>query len=111
VLNAMESIDGEGRVTIRLRCVTKNNNSHHHAEALIEVSDTGCGIPHENRRRIFEPRFTTKRKGTGLGLAAVRRTAAEYHGRISFKSKVGCGSKFTLTLPLNSQQTPAEQSD
>lgn len=94
VLNAIESIEGDGRITVRLRRVTKSH------EALIEVTDTGCGIPLENRRRIFEPLFTTKLEGTGLGLAALRRTAAAYHGRISFKTKIGRGSKFVLTLPL-----------
>lgn len=94
VLNAIESIEGDGRVTVRLRCATKSH------EAFIEVTDTGCGIPLENRRRIFEPLFTTKLDGTGLGLAAVRRTAAAYHGRISFKTKIGRGSKFVLTLPM-----------
>jgi len=95
VLNAIESIEGNGRVTVRL--FTRDD------EALIEVTDTGCGIPLENRRQIFEPSFTTKREGTGLGLAAVRRTAAAYHGRITFKTRIGRGSKFVLALPLRSQ--------
>lgn len=94
VLNAIESIEGDGRITVRLHRATKSH------KALIEVSDTGCGIPIENRRRIFEPLFTTKLDGTGLGLAAVRHTATAYHGRISFKTKIGRGSKFVLALPL-----------
>jgi signal transduction histidine kinase len=97
VLNAIESIEGDGRVTVRLRRMTKSQAAE---EALIEVSDTGCGIPTQNRRRIFDPLFTTKSNGTGLGLAAVRRTAAAYHGRISFKTKLGRGSKFVFALPL-----------
>lgn len=100
VLNAIESIEGNGRVTVRL--FTDD------AEALIEVVDTGCGIPIEHRRRIFEPLFTTKRQGTGLGLAAVRRTAATYHGRITFKTRIGRGSKFVLALPLKPQPHPNE---
>ena len=111
VLNAIESIEGEGRVTVQLRCLTKNYNSHQFHHALIEVSDTGCGIPHENRRRVFEPLFTTKPEGSGLGLAIVRRTVTAYRGRISFKSKVGRGSKFVFTLPLPSQHHPAEKPD
>jgi two-component system, NtrC family, sensor histidine kinase HydH len=95
VLNAIEAIEGDGRVTIRLRQVS--------GEALIEVTDTGCGIPLENRSRIFDALFTTKSDGTGLGLAAVRRTAAAYHGRITFKTRSGRGSKFVLALPLESQ--------
>ena len=95
VLNAIESIEGDGRVTVRLRRATKSH------EALIEVADTGCGIPLENRRHIFDTLFTTKPDGTGLGLAAVRRTATAYHGRISFKTRIGRGSKFVLALPLS----------
>jgi two-component system, NtrC family, sensor histidine kinase HydH len=95
VLNAIESIKGNGRVTVRLRTANE--------EALIEVSDTGCGIPPQNRRHIFDPRFTTKRDGTGLGLAAVKRTAAAYHGRITFKTRIGRGSKFVLALPFSTR--------
>ena len=98
VLNAIESIEKSGRVTV---CLKKSANGD---EALIEVSDTGCGIPAEIRRRIFEPRFTTKREGTGLGLAAVRRTANAFHGRITFNTRIGRGSKFVLALPLRTQQ-------
>jgi PAS domain S-box-containing protein len=102
VLNALESIQRNGEVTISLRRSHKNHHSANgDGEALIEVSDTGCGIPLENRRRIFEPRFTTKRNGTGLGLDAVLRTAAAYDGRISFKTETGRGSKFVLALPLS----------
>ena len=99
VLNGIEAIDGSGRVTVCLR----RGSKHINGEALIEVTDTGRGIPLEIRDRIFEPLFTTKTQGTGLGLAAVRRTAAAHHGRISFTSKIGRGSKFVLTLPLRSQ--------
>jgi two-component system cell cycle sensor histidine kinase/response regulator CckA len=106
VLNGIEAIEGSGCVTVCLRRGPKRNNGND--EALIEITDTGRGIPLEIRARIFEPLFTTKTQGTGLGLAAVRRTAAAYHGRISFTSKIGRGSKFVLALPLRSQPNPAE---
>lgn len=101
VLNAVESIDGNGHVAVRLRRSTTGN-------AVIEVTDTGRGIPPKIRRRIFEPLFTTKQGGTGLGLAAVRRTAAAYHGRITFRTRIGHGSTFVLTLPIGSQPSLAE---
>ena len=108
VLNAIESIEKSGRVTVCLKRLPKSASRD--AEALIEVSDTGCGIRPEIRRRIFEPRFTTKREGTGLGLPAVRRTAAAYHGRITFNTRIGRGTKFVLALPLrthkNLNETP-----
>ncbi|HEU4508843.1 MAG TPA: ATP-binding protein, partial [Pyrinomonadaceae bacterium] len=106
VLNGIEAIEGSGRVTVCLRRGPGRQDAN--GEALIEVTDTGRGIPPEIRDRIFEPLFTTKTQGTGLGLAAVRRTAAACHGRISFTSKVGRGSKFVLALPLRSQPNLAE---
>jgi len=106
VLNAIESIEENGRVTICLRSLARS--THDDGAALIEVSDTGCGIPLEIRNRIFEPRFTTKHDGTGLGLAAVWRTAVAYHGRVTFKTKVGRGSKFVLSLPLQAQENLTE---
>ena len=104
VLNAIESIDGDGRVTVVLqRRPTSQHSTNSEGEAVIEVTDTGCGIPLEIRRRMFEPLFTTKQGGTGLGLAAVRRTAAAHHGRITFKTRIGRGSTFVLALPIKSQ--------
>ena len=102
VLNAIESIEGDGRVTV---CLSRSPKGD---EAVIEVTDTGCGIPLEVRRRMFEPLFTTKREGTGLGLAAVRQTAAAYHGRITFKTRIGRGSTFVLTIPIRSHPNPTE---
>jgi PAS domain S-box-containing protein len=101
VVNAIESIENNGRVTVKLSRRRKNS---HDDEALISVCDTGCGIADENCRRIFEPFFTTKPDGTGLGLAAVKRTAATFNGRIAVRSHVGCGSTFELSLPLSSDQ-------
>lgn len=106
LLNGIEAVEGSGRVTVCLRRGPKRQNAN--GEALIEVTDTGRGIPLEIRDCIFKPLFTTKTHGTGLGLAAVRRTAAAYHGRISFTSKAGRGSKFVLALPLRSQPDLAE---
>ncbi len=96
VLNAIESIERNGCVTVSLRTVNRAGK----CEALIEVVDNGSGIPLDIRPRIFESRFTTKREGSGLGLAAVQRTADAYHGRLTFKTRVGRGSKFVLALPL-----------
>jgi len=104
MLNAIESIDGSGKVNVCLR----RQESATGSEAVIEVSDTGCGIPIDIRERIFEPLFTTKRAGAGLGLAAVRRTAAAHHGLITFKTKIGRGSTFVLTLPLPPQLSLTE---
>jgi signal transduction histidine kinase len=62
------------------------------------VEDSGCGIPEGNIQRIFEPLFTTKAKGIGLGLSITRSILAMNHGSISARSRVGKGSIFTVVL-------------
>ncbi len=66
----------------------------------IAVKDTGVGIPPENMARLFEPLFTTKHNGIGLGLAVSRRLAEANGGRIEVESEPGRGSTFTLVLPV-----------
>jgi signal transduction histidine kinase len=65
----------------------------------IAVQDTGVGIPPENMAKLFEPLFTTKAKGIGLGLAVSRKLAEANEGRIEVESEPGKGSTFTLYLP------------
>jgi CheY-like chemotaxis protein len=75
----------------------------------IEVSDTGHGIPRELLRRVFEPFFTTKKegRGTGLGLATVRRVVKDARGRVEVFSTVGQGTTFRIYLPITEQPVPA----
>ena len=68
---------------------------------LITVHDNGTGIPEELYDRIFEPNFTSKTSGTGLGLTMVRKMVEDYKGEISVKSELGKGSTFTISLPTN----------
>ena len=67
---------------------------------LFSVEDTGCGIAEENLSKIFEPYFTTKETGTGLGLTNVYKIVKEHNGDISVESKVGVGTTFTIRLPV-----------
>lgn len=66
----------------------------------IEVIDTGAGIPPENLTRIFDPYFTTRASGTGLGLPTVRRILLEHGGDVSVASERGKGTCFTMSLPV-----------
>ena len=65
---------------------------------LVTIADHGPGIPHELRQRVFEPYFTTKRDGTGLGLALVRQTIEAHHGTISVAETPGGGATFSVVL-------------
>jgi PAS domain S-box-containing protein len=70
------------------------------SHVIICVSDTGEGIPEKNLERIFEPLFTTRSEGTGLGLALARTLVEAHHGTIEVESEVGEGSMFTVRLPV-----------
>ena len=65
----------------------------------IVIADTGPGIPAEHLGRIFEPFFSTKERGTGLGLALTQQIVAEHGGRIDVESIVGRGTRFVVRLP------------
>ena len=73
----------------------------HQRRVMISVQDNGVGIPEDMYERIFEPNFTSKNSGMGLGLSMVRKMIEDYKGEISVKSKVGKGSTFIITLPTN----------
>jgi len=70
----------------------------------VSVSDTGGGIPQEQLNRIFEPFYTTKKKGSGLGLMIVQRIVRAHDGRIELESQVGRGTTFRLWFPLHERK-------
>ena len=70
----------------------------------LSVADTGRGIPQEQINRIFEPFYTTKKKGTGLGLMIVQRIVRAHGGRIELESQVGRGTTFRVWLPLHERK-------
>jgi len=70
----------------------------------ISVSDTGRGIPDEHLKRIFEPFYTTKKKGSGLGLMIVQRVVRAHNGRIELESRAGRGTMFRIWLPLHERK-------
>ena len=72
---------------------------------VVSIADTGGGIPQEQINRIFEPFYTTKKKGTGLGLMIVQRIVRDHGGRIDLESHVGKGTTFRIWLPLYERRT------
>src|SRR5256885_6861672 len=77
------------------------------ARVAILVTDTGEGIPEHILPRLFEPYFSTKRGGTGLGLGLARRTVEEHGGTVDIRSRSGQGTVVTLTLPAPAVPTGA----
>ena len=93
VKNAMQASESEENPIIEVKVLSENNNIR------ILVSDNGKGIPEDVRDLIFEPKFTTKSSGMGLGLGMIKNIIEAYDGTISFTSKVGVGTIFTVILP------------
>jgi two-component system NtrC family sensor kinase len=92
--NAIQATGPDGIVTVTTR-VTEAN------QVMVQIDDTGHGIPKENLAQIFDPFFTTKPqgKGTGLGLSICHGIIERLGGKISAASEVGKGSSFTVKLP------------
>ena len=91
-LNAIEAMKGRGRLLIHGR--------REGGEAVIEVADTGPGVPPEDLRRIFEPFYSQRPGGTGLGLPIARRIVIAHGGRIDVDSVVGRGTRVLIRLPV-----------
>lgn len=92
ILNAVDAISESGTITLRTRADG--------ADVVLEVSDTGIGIPDDVKQRCFEPFFSTKgERGTGLGLAMVHGIIRRHEGNIRVESEVGKGTTFIIRLP------------
>ena len=91
ILNAVQAMPDGGTVTVS---ASTNDGS-----VAISVHDTGIGIPNDAQEKLFKPLFTGKAKGTGLGLAVVKRIVEAHVGQITVESQVGKGSTFTVNLP------------
>jgi signal transduction histidine kinase len=72
-------------------------------KVVIDISDNGIGISKEIKSKIFEPKFTTKTSGMGLGLGMVKNLVSSYDGSISFKSKINLGTSFLISFPISSK--------
>jgi len=97
--NALQSIpDGQrGRVEVVLRAEG--------TDAIAEVRDNGTGIAEADQQRIFQPNFTTKTSGMGLGLAMVKRMVEQAGGTVRFETRMDEGTTFIVSLPLHTEKT------
>jgi signal transduction histidine kinase len=114
VLNAIDATDKGGKVTVTGRQHTSfplhpPAEGGVRGEIVLEVHDDGHGIATDNVNRLFQPYFTTKPHGTGLGLFMTRRLVEQHGGAVSFASTPGSGTTFRLHFPCPSQAVRDEQ--
>ncbi len=95
LLNAVQATPAGGQVAVSLREVYRGSD----AQVVLTVCDTGAGIAPEDLPRLFEPFFTTRDDGVGLGLSLVQQIAAEHGGTVRVASRPGAGAAFTIELP------------
>jgi signal transduction histidine kinase len=100
VQNAAESIGEKGQITLRSRRNRMVLNGDKTNAVVIEVQDTGHGIPAEVQERLFDPFFSTKENGTGLGLAIAARIVDKHEGALVFETQQGHGTTFGIVLPI-----------
>ena len=96
LINSMQAMPGGGAITIRLAAESREAGGH----AVLEVSDTGSGIPDAIRGRIFDSFLTGRPDGTGLGLAIAKRVLLSHHGDIQLVDTSPAGTTFRITIPL-----------
>jgi signal transduction histidine kinase len=96
VLNAMDAVDRDGRIELGVLRLGE--------QVEITVRDNGCGVTPEDAGRLFQPYFTTKQHGTGLGLFVTQKMVAEHGGTVAFESLVDHGTVFRVVLPLASER-------
>jgi signal transduction histidine kinase len=120
VQNAAESIGRDGTITLRARSglmpvarLPRRRFREKAADAdpavILEVIDTGCGIPPKVQERLFDPFFTTKETGTGLGLSIAARIIEKHNGSLQYQTEVDRGTTFGIVLPCVENHEPEAQ--
>jgi signal transduction histidine kinase len=102
VKNARESIDRGGTITLRSRLDRRTLADRETDVVILEVADTGGGIPPEIGKRLFDPFFSTKENGTGLGLSIAARIVEKHGGALQYQSRANYGTTFGVVLPAAS---------
>lgn len=100
ITNAIQGMSNKGEIDIRI--------IEEKEQVIIEVEDTGPGIPPDILPKIFDPLFTTKQIGTGLGLVSCKSIVERHEGKINVRTEVGKGTTFVISLPLSEYQHKVE---
>ena len=99
VRNAADAMGRDGTITLRTRTETRRG-PRPTTTAILEVADTGPGIPLEVQKRLFDPFFTTKASGTGLGLSTAVRIMEKHGGKLEYSTELNRGTTFRIVLPI-----------
>lgn len=111
VVNALEAMPEGGRLTLSTRLVVPSDKQDSAPELEIRVTDTGMGMDQETLQNAFDPFYTTKELGTGLGLPFTQSIVEGHWGRIQITSEVGKGTSFVITLPQELKVSQGEAGD
>ena len=98
--NAYEAVEERGRINISLSLLKDQSGS----KIRVEISDNGCGIPEKYRETIFEPYYTTKSSGIGLGLAIARKIIEQHMGSLKVEENVEKGTSFVILIPIEGEK-------
>jgi signal transduction histidine kinase len=107
IINAQQAIKNDGEITI----TTSRYEQALQPSILIQLSDTGVGINEDDLNRVFEPFFSSGKKGTGLGLWVTQDIVRQHGGRIEVTSDVGRGTVFTIVLQIESPILEAQETE
>lgn len=98
--NAFEAVEEKGKINISISLLKGKERS----KIRVFISDNGCGIPEESRETIFEPFYTTKASGIGLGLPIARKIIEQHRGTIRVKEKAAQGTSFEILIPTKEER-------
>jgi two-component system NtrC family sensor kinase len=100
IFNGIQAMNDGGTITISTRIFSPDATEQSPSFVQVEVRDTGVGIPNENLEHIFDPFFTSKDEGSGLGLSISHQIVQEHGGYVTVESKVGKGTSFLVNIPI-----------
>jgi signal transduction histidine kinase len=103
IQNAADSMESGGTITLRTHLERQSLKGRNVPTVVLDIADTGSGIPPDVQKRLFDPFFTTKENGTGLGLCIAARIVEKHGGVIDYHTQLSRGTTFSIVLPLASK--------